>query len=192
MTEELFEKFIKKIHGKRPDDIRLGQFAMNCLYDFDKNLYQESTDIEVDPFYDDEQIEPFIEFIKSKLIKINVVKNDTHVAFYYNDNSLFPIAVAEMDLVGSLFDSIEGHHWWISRVLVQPNHRRKGIGKEIVSKLISHHNNYPLIVCPGGYNSPHEEQVLFYKSCGFVELSSNNDVLVYRIHKDTLDSNCIT
>lgn len=77
MNSEQHVEFLRKVTGPRPNYIRFGQHAMNCLYEFDKELYQTITDYrnqndnqsavnidgEIDPFYNDDNITRFFSFV---------------------------------------------------------------------------------------------------------------------------------
>lgn len=56
----------------------------------------------------------------------------------------FSIACAEMDLTGD--------HWWLARLFVKKEHRGKGLGRELVSKLKENAKGLPIEVMPGGYD----------------------------------------
>lgn len=72
-------------------------------------------------------------------------------------------ATASIDAVGD--------QWWVSRVVVRPQYRRKQLGTRCLKRaieLVREQDGRPIVVAPGGYNIPYEEQVAFYRSCGFV------------------------
>lgn len=63
--------------------------------------------------------------------------------------------------------------WWIARVFVLPEHRRQGVGKALVNRLVDEcfaQEPGEVIVAPGGYDTEPEVQYAFYKSVGFVEV----------------------
>ena len=76
--------------------------------------------------------------------------------------------------------------WWVARVFVHPRFRRGGYGSQCLIRaieLIREHSQAPVIVAPGGYDIPFEEQQAFYARCGFVggELMTLDDGKFARI-----------
>jgi GNAT superfamily N-acetyltransferase len=68
-------------------------------------------------------------------------------------------------------DLLPAGHWWVSRVFVKPEHRRKGFGSQCLKRaieLIRKRSSAPILVAPGGYDMPFEEQQAFYARHGFV------------------------
>jgi GNAT superfamily N-acetyltransferase len=60
--------------------------------------------------------------------------------------------------------------WWISRVLVQPHARGKGLGSRLLARLvlaIKEAGGSAVVVAPGGYNANYNRQVRFYEVNGF-------------------------
>jgi ribosomal protein S18 acetylase RimI-like enzyme len=49
------------------------------------------------------------------------------------DDGLFFVAVAGVEVVGTLMAGYDGHRGWIYSVAVHPNHRKQGIGSSLVS-----------------------------------------------------------
>ncbi|HZQ48353.1 MAG TPA: GNAT family acetyltransferase [Verrucomicrobiae bacterium] len=49
------------------------------------------------------------------------------------DDQLFFVAVADDAVVGTIMAGYDGHRGWIYSVAVSPAHRRRGIGRELVS-----------------------------------------------------------
>lgn len=65
-----------------------------------------------------------------------------------------------------------GTHWWIDRVWICPDWRRKGLGRFLVLELLAMvkaRGGKRIIVAPGGYNMRYRDQRAFYESCGFAE-----------------------
>lgn len=77
-------------------------------------------------------------------------------------------ATASADNMELLMDQ---PYWYVSRVIVKQPYRKMGLGKRLVRALQTAMINQggKVLVDPGGYDIPHEEQVTFYKKCGFVE-----------------------
>lgn len=70
----------------------------------------------------------------------------------------------------SLSPTTEPGVWWVARVFVRPEYRKKGLGRAVVDKIkaaAQQRGVHKLVVCPGGYDIPQEVQEAFYVSCGF-------------------------
>ena len=89
------------------------------------------------------------------------VTPDTFTVMFLLDKS---IAVAQGDRLAT-----EPHAWWLARLKVEPGYRRKGYGTRLleVAKELLQGKADRLIVCPGGYDIPWEDQVAFYEANGF-------------------------
>lgn len=48
-------------------------------------------------------------------------------------DGLFFVAVADVEIVGTIIAGYDGHRGWIYSVAVHPNHRKQGIGSDLVS-----------------------------------------------------------
>jgi GNAT superfamily N-acetyltransferase len=91
-------------------------------------------------------------------------------AMYVTESRI--IAIAEMNLMSTLdfgLEDIGSYVWWICRVKVEPKYRRQGYGRALVDELAKHQRGFAMIVTPGGYDVPKEEQDAFYAACGFVQ-----------------------
>ena len=69
--------------------------------------------------------------------------------------------------------------WLVNRIHVPPPRRRRGIGTMLMSTLkyaLRERGCRVLIVAPGGYDLSREEQIAFYKTCGFVLVGQPDDV----------------
>jgi GNAT superfamily N-acetyltransferase len=66
-----------------------------------------------------------------------------------------------------------GDHWWVSRVWICPDWRRKGVGRFLVAELLSmvkDRGGKKVVVAPGGYNMKYKDQRAFYEACGFTQV----------------------
>jgi GNAT superfamily N-acetyltransferase len=73
-----------------------------------------------------------------------------------------PVATASIDEMPD--------YWWVSRVFVKERHRRKGFGSQCLTRaveLVREKSSKVIIVAPGGYNIPYEQQRAFYARHGF-------------------------
>ena len=82
-------------------------------------------------------------------------------------------------------DRIEGHQWWVARVLVGDRDTRgQGIGSYIlrraVQEVLKHDPDAEILVEPGGYEGNTAQQVNFYKKNGFVDYPKYEGSLVYK------------
>lgn len=71
--------------------------------------------------------------------------------------------------------------WWISRVLVQPNQRGRGVGTKLLKALIEEcrkQGGREMQVSPGGYNSDPIRQRAFYVRAGFKPSPDSESLLV--------------
>lgn len=79
-------------------------------------------------------------------------------------------------------DEVRPGVWWVSRVLVQEGYRGKGIGKELVARLLALcavQRAEEVQVSPGGYDNDTERQRGFYAACGFVP-EGDDGLMVWR------------
>lgn len=63
-----------------------------------------------------------------------------------------------------------GGEWYLNRVIVRPEHRGKGYGKVLVTRLLAETTKQgctKMVLTPGGYDLTYEEQEAFYLKCGF-------------------------
>jgi hypothetical protein len=67
MTQEQFDDLISSsiLRESHMISMREGQTLMNILYDIDRELYQDVILNGCDPFYDDEKIPAFLDFLKT-------------------------------------------------------------------------------------------------------------------------------
>ena len=82
---------------------------------------------------------------------------------------VWSLATASMDFVS------DKGYWWINRIFIKEQRRRKGHGSSLVADLQNNANGYPIVVVPGGYSMKVEDQRAFYESCGFVEASGEDE-----------------
>ena len=60
--------------------------------------------------------------------------------------------------------------WYLNRIVVHREYRRQGLGTQLLDNLKSalrRRGCRKLIVTPGGYDVPLEDQIKFYEACGF-------------------------
>lgn len=60
--------------------------------------------------------------------------------------------------------------WFVNRVLVPLPYRKQGRGRLLVTRLLAEvakQGCTKLVLTPGGYDLPYEEQEAFYLKCGF-------------------------
>ena len=60
-----------------------------------------------------------------------------------------------------------GGEWFLNRCIVHKDQRRQGFGSKMLDILKQHADEYAIVVTPGGYGYPLEDQIAFYESCGF-------------------------
>jgi GNAT superfamily N-acetyltransferase len=91
-----------------------------------------------------------------------VCSTPQHVSVSLHDNG-WPAGVAEAS------DMYDGS-WFVNRVLVPQKYRGQGRGKLLVSRLLDEVTKQgcnKLVLTPGGYDLPYEQQEAFYLKCGF-------------------------
>jgi len=77
---------------------------------------------------------------------------------------------------------INGGEWYVNRVIIRPNFRKQGFGKQIVTKLLEEVTKQgctKLVLTPGGYDIPYTQQRDFYLKCGFRIVDKKNHVMEY-------------
>lgn len=111
------------------------------------------------------------------LIDYRVSATKDNVSIIAIDSSK-PIGGADMSFTGEVIVGIPA--WWLSRLNVKKEYRRKGIGKSLINILVEHALGYPIIVAPGGYDTPVKEKKSFYASVGFVKLKGLKGILIKR------------
>jgi hypothetical protein len=68
MTPVQAYKLAKKIYGPRPECLRLGQWAFNCLWDEFPEIAKEIRgDNKLDPFYVDSRMDDFEAYILNRV-----------------------------------------------------------------------------------------------------------------------------
>lgn len=97
---------------------------------------------------------------------VHVISNPQNVSIMYR---VGPVRSS----VASI-DRVDGHQWWVSRVLVGDRDARgQGIGSYLiqraVNEVLKNDSQAEILVEPGGYDSNTEQQINFYKKNGFVE-----------------------
>lgn len=101
---------------------------------------------------------------------INAIYSGNTITVNYsnedNPSGYFKTSTASADL-------LDKDVWYINRVFVQKEDRRKHIGTDLVKRMqeeIKARNpNAIMIVTPGGYDTPAQVQIAFYRSIGFVK-----------------------
>jgi len=115
---------------------------------------------------------------------LKCVSSERNISVFYQDASSHRTSVAEANPFQS--ETI----WWISRVLVQPALRGKGLGTRLLRRLIKEIQKQgaeAIIVAPGGYNANHNKQINFYVKNGFREIDPDG---LYRLELGGLDAAC--
>lgn len=94
----------------------------------------------------------------------------------------FGLSIASADRIFSA-TVLEG--WYISRVMVRENHRRKGIGSKMLNSIIeeikTRGEKCNIVVFPGGYGEDIKDQINFYEKNGFVESTEKQGMYVYSL-----------
>jgi len=100
------------------------------------------------------------------------------------NSSEFNVSVSQINnnklSVASADNMLDGR-WWISRVNVQGVEKGKGLGSQLLQKLISEilfYGETNIIVAPGGYHSDTEKQFNFYRKNGFIN-ANEEGLLIY-------------
>ena len=73
--------------------------------------------------------------------------------------------------------------WQINRVFIQPEDRKKGIGRALLNQAIFDaidQGAEKIFVIPGGYNLNQEEQYQFYEKCGFQHDTLKRGLMWYK------------
>jgi predicted GNAT family N-acyltransferase len=105
---------------------------------------------------------------------MNVISTSTYVSISdHRPDGLK--AIASADFIGP--------HWWIGRVLVDPENRRgEGVGSKMLTALIQavvEQGGTEIHVTPGGYSADSVRQTRFYERHGFVR-EGEEGLLVWR------------
>jgi len=91
------------------------------------------------------------------------------------DGKMWPAGVAEASWVRDT-------EWFVNRVFIRPEHRRKGIGKVLVTMMLEEATRQgctKMVLTPGGYGFPYEAQRDFYVACGFRVINDDDGLLEY-------------
>lgn len=91
------------------------------------------------------------------------------------DGKMWPAGVAEASW-------IQDGEWFVNRVFIRPEHRRKGIGKVLVTRMLEEATRQgctKMILTPGGYDLTYEQQRDFYVACGFRVINDEDGLLEY-------------
>lgn len=107
-------------------------------------------------------------FINTFVEKLYVESTPESIIVMLNDQSK-PIGCADMDFMEKW--------WWLSRIKVYPEYRKRGYGIWLIETLKARANRIPILVEPGGYDLTREEQWAFYEACGFVDQKDGTLVL---------------
>ena len=65
---------------------------------------------------------------------------------------------------------VDDGEWFLNRVFIPEKLRGQGIGTALVAKLLEETTRQgckKLVLTPGGYDTPYEQQEAFYLKCGF-------------------------
>ena len=98
---------------------------------------------------------------------VHIISTPQNVSIMYRAEGIVRGSVAGID-------RIDGHKWWVSRVLVgDRNIRGQGIGSYLIQKAVAEvlkqDPQAEILVEPGGYEGNTAEQINFYKKNGFHE-----------------------
>ena len=77
---------------------------------------------------------------------------------------------------------VQDGEWFVNRVFIRPEHRRKGIGKTLVTRMLEEATKQgctKMVLTPGGYGFPYEAQRNFYVACGFRVINDEDGLLEY-------------
>ncbi len=106
---------------------------------------------------------------------LKCVSSEQNISVFYQAGASHRTSVAEANPFQSRTV------WWVSRVLVQPGLRGKGLGTKMLQRLIKEIQKKgaeAILVAPGGYNSNINKQINFYTKNGFKEADPNG---LYRL-----------
>ena len=84
-----------------------------------------------------------------------------------NDN-LFFVAEEKNQIIGTIIAGFDGHRGWIYSLALHPQHRRKGVGTQLVKKAIRELKKLGCLKVNLQINSDNYEVAEFYKKNGFL------------------------
>lgn len=106
--------------------------------------------------------------------KVYVSCNDFYISITLLENSNFPIGTISGNQTN------EGNNgWYIDRLFVKPNYRKKGCGTYLLNRFILEvkcKKGRYLEVYPGGYDMDRTKQLKFYMDRGFKDHSKGKFV----------------
>lgn len=97
---------------------------------------------------------------------IGTTETREYCSAYYFKPDMSVRATADASLIGD--------EWWLNRVVIAPKAQQgKGLGGKLLEKLkkvVAGAGGKFLLVAPGGYTTPYEMQVRFYRKHGFKDV----------------------
>jgi N-acetylglutamate synthase-like GNAT family acetyltransferase len=76
----------------------------------------------------------------------------------------------------------EAKAWWITRLSVEPQARRKKIGQRLVRRIfeLAEQSGIPIVMAkPEISSTPREQQIAFLRSVGFTPVLNETDIMQY-------------
>jgi ribosomal protein S18 acetylase RimI-like enzyme len=84
------------------------------------------------------------------------------------NDCLFFVAEDNHEIIGTVIAGFDGHRGWLYSLAMLPQHRRKGIGTQLVKKAIEELKKLGCLKVNLQINSDNTEVVEFYKKNGFL------------------------
>jgi hypothetical protein len=84
------------------------------------------------------------------------------------NDGLFFVAEDNHEIIGTVIAGFDGHRGWLYSLAMLPQHRRKGIGTQLVKKAIGELKKLGCLKVNLQINSDNNEVVEFYKKNGFL------------------------
>lgn len=108
--------------------------------------------------------EVLIPFWKAHYFVNDMDSKERFVLFLHKNNNLSLLAEENGKIIGTALGSFDGRRGYIQKVVVDKEQRKKGIGQQLVTKVIEKIRLLGATYIP---ISVEEENVPFYVSCGF-------------------------
>ena len=84
------------------------------------------------------------------------------------NDGLFFVVEENHQIIGTIIAGFDGHRGWLYSLALHPQHRRKGIGTQLVKKAIGELKKLGCLKVNLQINSDNNEVVEFYKKNGFL------------------------
>src|SRR4030043_2182543 len=97
--------------------------------------------------------------------------NDPEIAIdmkIKQNDGLFFVAEENYQIIGTIIAGFDGHRGWLYSLALHPQHRRKGIGTQLVKKAIGELKKLGCLKVNLQINSDNAEVVEFYKKNDFL------------------------